>query len=111
MDLGDSLQAADVIIGAISLIVTLLGTCLTWYAVTGMPLPNPLCCDSANGSALAHIRRWQRLHVPILPMYNLPALPRINDGRTTASTSTGDTSVRERSVVAFAKQMIARILS
>jgi hypothetical protein len=32
MNLGDSFQAADVIIGAISLIVTLLGTCLTWYA-------------------------------------------------------------------------------
>jgi hypothetical protein len=46
MDLGDSLQAADVIIGALSLIVTLLGTYLAWYAASGMPPLTPLCCDS-----------------------------------------------------------------
>jgi hypothetical protein len=46
MDLGNKLQAADVIIGALSLIVTLLGTYLAWYAASGM---HPLvlsCCDS-----------------------------------------------------------------
>jgi hypothetical protein len=46
MDLGDSLQAADVIIGALSLIVTLLGAYLTWYAARGMAPIALLCCDS-----------------------------------------------------------------
>jgi hypothetical protein len=46
MDLGDSLQAADVIIGALSLIVTLLGAYLTWYAARGMPPIALLGCDS-----------------------------------------------------------------
>jgi hypothetical protein len=46
MDLGDSLQAADVIIGALSLIITLLGTYLAWYAASGMPPLAHLFCDS-----------------------------------------------------------------
>jgi hypothetical protein len=45
MDLGDSLQTADVVIGALSLIVTLFGTCLTWYAAFGMPLLKLPYCD------------------------------------------------------------------
>jgi hypothetical protein len=46
MDLGDSLQTADVVIGTLSLIVTVLGTYLAWYAASGMPPLALLCCDS-----------------------------------------------------------------
>jgi hypothetical protein len=46
MKLGDSLQAADVAIGAFSLVVALLGTYLAWYAASGMPPLTLLCCDS-----------------------------------------------------------------
>jgi hypothetical protein len=42
MDLGDSLQTADVVIGALSLIVALLGAYLTWYAASGEALGTPV---------------------------------------------------------------------
>jgi hypothetical protein len=46
MDLGNSLQTADVVIGTLSLIITVLGTYLAWYAASGMPPLTLLCCDS-----------------------------------------------------------------
>jgi hypothetical protein len=35
MNLGDGLQAADVIVGIVTLVVTSIGAYLTWYAATG----------------------------------------------------------------------------
>jgi hypothetical protein len=46
MDLGNSLQTADVVIGTLSLIITVLGTYLAWYAASGMHPLVLLCCDS-----------------------------------------------------------------
>jgi hypothetical protein len=44
MNPGDSLQAAEVVVGALSLSVSLLSTYLTWHAAKGIPLPqDPLC--------------------------------------------------------------------
>lgn len=39
MDLGNSLQAAEVAVGVLSLLVASLGVYLTWYAANGRPLP------------------------------------------------------------------------
>jgi hypothetical protein len=39
MNLGDSLQAAEVAVGALSLLVASLSTYLTWHAAKGTSLP------------------------------------------------------------------------
>lgn len=38
MDLGNSLQAAEVVFGALSFLVASLGVYLTWHAANGKPL-------------------------------------------------------------------------
>lgn len=44
MNLGDSLQAANVAIGTVSLLVDLIDTYLAWHTAKGIRLPqDPLC--------------------------------------------------------------------
>jgi hypothetical protein len=38
MDLGDSLQAAEVAVSVLSLLITSIGAYVTWIAANGMPL-------------------------------------------------------------------------
>jgi hypothetical protein len=54
MNLGDSLQAAEVAVGALSLLVASLSTYLTWHAAKGTSLPRVRCrpnIHSATGLA------------------------------------------------------------
>lgn len=48
MNLGDSLQAAEVAVGALSLFVASLSTYLTWHAAKGIPLPQDLLRHGAR---------------------------------------------------------------
>ena len=46
MNLEDKLQAAEVAIAAVGLLVTLIGTCIAWHAVKGKPIcfPKRMLC-------------------------------------------------------------------
>jgi hypothetical protein len=48
MDLGESLQVAEVLVGTLSLFVASLSACLTWHAVKGKPPPRNLLHHGAR---------------------------------------------------------------
>ena len=105
MDLGNSLQAAEVAVGALSLLVASLGVYLTWHAANGRStLPhNPLRHGAANDTTLAQLRHWEE-HMQVLPRYHHQTLHPINDWRAVSAVFMG-------CLVAFVKRLTGVLVS
>lgn len=101
MDLGQKLQAAEVAIGAVGLLITSIGTYIAWHAVKGMPNCNTLTISFFISNERSVQLRERERHMHALPMHNQPAHPpAANRRRATIPAS------KVRCLFAFAKHVI-----
>jgi hypothetical protein len=102
MNLGEKLQAAEVAIGAIGLLITSIGTCIAWHTVKGIPTCNvlPIMHQQLTNHYIVQLRQWEQ-HLHALPMHNQQAQqPAVDHRRATIPAS------KVRCLFAFAKHII-----